>query len=84
MVDVGSKIQIWSMWDSLHHLKGRGELSYTASLLILGFITATDLPSFAVATYLSILTLGAKFLEALIYKDDIVNKLFKSVPMTNR
>ena len=78
MVDVGSKIQIWSMWDSLHHLKSE------LSLFILAFITATDLPSFSAATYLSIFTLGAKFLEAIIYKDDIVNRLFKSVPMTNR
>ena len=84
MVDVGSKFQIWSMWDSLHHLESRGDLSYTASLFILGFITATDLPSFAVATYLFIFTPGAKFLEAIIYKDDTVNRLFKSVPMTNR
>lgn len=76
MVDVGSKIQIWSMWDSLHHLQSRGDLSYTASFVILGFITATDLPFFAVATYLSIFTPGAKFLEVIIYKDDIVNKLF--------
>ena len=70
MVDVGSKNQIWSMWDSLHHLKSE------LSVFILA-ITATDLPSFWAATYLSILTLSAEFLEAIILKMTLSTSSFK-------